>query len=100
VREAHKLALEITIPKGFKPAFPMVISPNQLTKELVAQTESLVKLYEFHIAVDKVKQMRKEGAGQDKIKAAIANIPKVSVPTEWLTNIDYVSYLQKREELK
>ncbi len=99
-REAHELALKITIPEGFKPAFPMVISPRQLTKELVAQTESIVELYEFHIAVDKVKQMRKEGAGQDKIKAAIANLPKVSTPTEWLTNIEYVSYLKKLKELK
>jgi len=99
-REAHKLALEITIPKGFKPAFPMVISPRQLAKELVAQTEAIVELYEFHIAVDKLKQMRKEGAGQDKIKAAIENLPKVKAPTEWLTNFEYLSYIRKLKELK
>ena len=99
-REAHKLALKITIPKGFKPAFPMVISPRQLARELVAQTEAMVELYEFHTAVDKVKQMRKEGAAQDRIKTAIANLPKVKTPTEWLTNLEYRSYLQKLKELK
>ncbi|MEA3224325.1 MAG: FG-GAP-like repeat-containing protein, partial [Planctomycetota bacterium] len=99
-RKAHKLALGITIPKGFKPAFPMVISPKELARELAAQTEAIVELYEFSIAVDKVKQMRKEGAGQDKIKAAIANLPKVGTPTEWLTNLEYVSYLRKLKELK
>ncbi len=98
-REAHKLALGITIPKGFKPAFPMVISPSQLAKELVAQTEAIVELYEFSIAAAKVEQMRKEGAAKDKIKAAIANLPKVSVPTEWLTNLEYTSYLKKLKEL-
>jgi len=97
--EADKLVMEITIPNGFKPAFPMVISPKELAGELVAQTESLVELYEFQIAVYKVKQMQKEGAAQDKIKAAIENLPKVKAPTEWLTNIDYVSYLKKLKEL-
>jgi hypothetical protein len=99
-REAHKLALEITIPEGFEPAFPMVISPRQLAKELVAQTEAIVEIYEFHIAVDKVKQMREEGAGSDKIKAAIENLPEVKTPTEWLTNLEYVSYLKKLKEIK
>jgi hypothetical protein len=99
-REAHKLALGITIPKGFKPAFPMVISPKELAGELVAQTEAIVELYEFSIAAAKVKQMRKEGAAQDKIKAAIANLPKVKAPTEWLTNFEYLSYLKKLKELK
>ncbi len=99
-REAHKLALEITIPEGFKPAFPMVISPKELAGELVAQTEAIVELYEFNIAADKVKQMRKEGAAQDKIKAAIDNLPKVKVPTEWLTNLEYMSYLKKLKALK
>jgi len=99
-REANKLAMEITIPKGFKPAFPMVISPRQLAKELVAQTEAIVELYEFNIAAAKVKQMQKEGVGQDKIKAAIANLPKVKAPTKWLTNLEYASYLKKLKELK
>jgi len=99
-REAHRLALEITIPKGFEPAFPMVISPKQLTQELVSQTEAIVEIYEFHMAANKVKRMQKEGAGQDKIKAAIANLPKVKAPTEWLTNLEYVSYLRKLDELK
>jgi len=99
-REAYKLALGITIPKGFKPAFPMVISPEDLAKELEVQTEAIVELYEFNIAADKVKQMRKEGAAQDKIKAAIANLPKVSTPTEWLTNLEYWSYMRKLKELK
>jgi hypothetical protein len=98
-REAHKLAMEITIQEGFKPAFPMVISPRQLAMELMAQTEAIVEIYEFHIAVDKVKQMQKEGVSQDKIKAAIANLPKVKAPTEWLTNLEYMSYLRKLDEL-
>ncbi len=98
-REAHKLALGITIPKGFNPAFPMVISPKQLAKELVAQTEAIVEFYEFSIAAAKVEQMKKEGAGQEKIKTAIENLPKVKAPTEWLTNLEYVSYLRKIEEL-
>ena len=99
-REAHKLAMEITIPGGFKPAFPMVISPKELAGELVAQTRAIVEIYEFSIAAEKIKQMRKDGAGQDKIKAAIANLPKVSIPTEWLTNFEYASYLKKLKELK
>jgi hypothetical protein len=78
----------------------MVISPQQLARELVAQTEAIVELHEFHIAVDKVKQMRKEGAGQDKTRAAIANLPKVKAPTKWLTNLEYASYLKKLKELE
>jgi len=99
-REAHKLAMGITIPNGFEPAFPMVISPKELAGELVAQTEAIVEFYEFSIAADKVKQMQKEGAGQDKVKAAIANLPKAKTPTEWLTNMEYASYLKKLKELK
>jgi hypothetical protein len=99
-REAHKLAMEITIPNGFKPAFPMVISSRQLAKELVAQTEVIVEFYEFNIAAVKVEQMRKEGAAKDKIKAAIENLPKVKAPTEWLTNLEYASYLKKLKELE
>jgi len=60
----------------------------------------IVEIYEFLIAADKVEQMQKEGAGQDKIKAAIENLPKVKAPTEWLTNLEYVSYLRKLKELK
>jgi len=62
--------------------------------------EALVEFYEFNIAADKVKQMRKEGAGQDKIKATLANLPKVKAPAEWLTNLEYVSYLKKLKELE
>ena len=58
-----------------------------------------MEFYEFNIAADKVKQMQKEGAGQDKIKAAIEHLPKVKAPTEWLTNLEYVSYLRKIEQL-
>ena len=99
-REAHKLALGITIPEGFEPAFPMVISPKELARELVAQTEVILEFMEFATAATKVEQMRKEGAGQDKIKAAIENLPEVKTPTEWLTNLEYVSYLRKLDEFK
>ena len=66
----------------------------------MAQTDAIVEIYEFHIAADKVKQMQKDGAGQDKIKATIENLPEVKAPTEWLTNLEYVSYLRKLKEFK
>lgn len=99
VREAHKLSLQISIPEGFKPAFPMVISPQELAEELVAQTEAMVQFLEFSAAASKVEEMRKQEAAQDQIEVALAKLPKVEAPSEWLTGLEYVMYRRKLDEL-
>jgi hypothetical protein len=99
-REAHAVAREIAVSEDFTPAFPLVLSPAELAEELVAQTEAMIQFLEFNAAVVEVAQMRKKRAAEDEIADAVARLPVVDPPTQWLTNFEYVPYAKKFAELR
>ena len=100
VQEVHQAVVQISIPEDFRPAFPMVISPQEFLAELAAQTEVMVEFLEFSAAAAQVEEMKKEGKPEEEINAAIADLPQVAAPSQWLTTLEYCLYLQKLGELK
>lgn len=99
-REAHELAQQIAIPENFQPAFPMVISPEDLKKELLVHTETIVRFLEFSAAASEIEEMLQQEVSEEIITTEIEKLPEISAPTEWMTNYEYVLYLQKLKELK
>lgn len=99
-RDAHRLAREISIADTFSPAFPMVLSPRELAGELVAQTEAIAQFLEFRAGARDVEQMKRRGASPEQIDAAIAELPAVDRPSDWMTNMEYCLYLARLDDLK
>jgi len=99
-RRAHDLARGVLIPKGFSPAFPMIISPEELAGELTAQTEAITEFLVFREASADLERMTGQGASEARVNAAIANLPRVKTPSMWLTNLEYCAYLAGLDELK
>jgi hypothetical protein len=99
-REAQALARTIRVPDGFRPAFPLVIAPQDLARELVAQAEALTQFAEFCAAAAEVEEMKRTGASPAALKAALAALPAVARPTEFMTQLEYCHYLRKREALE
>ena len=99
-REAHSLARDITIPDGFQPAFPVTLSPRELADELLAQTEVIVEFAEFSAAAADVNKLKEQGASAERLAAAVAKLPSVKRPTEWMTNLEYCRYLAILDGLK
>ncbi|HUW56846.1 MAG TPA: hypothetical protein VMZ92_09435 [Planctomycetota bacterium] len=99
-REAASLAREISIADDFAPGFPMVLSPRELAAELLAQTEALAQFARFLDAAAGVRRRSQKGAPQADVDAAIATLPRVDKPTEYLTHLEYCHYLRKLDALK
>ncbi|HUU43901.1 MAG TPA: hypothetical protein VMX57_08975 [Planctomycetota bacterium] len=98
-READARAREIVVADDFEPAFPMPITPRELADEIVAQTDAMRAFAEFTAAVEGVRKMIEKGAPAGEVKTAVAGLPTVAKPTEYLTNLEYCHYLAIRADL-
>ncbi len=88
-RKAEAAVRKMKIAKGFRPAFPMPISPGEYAEEIVRQTEALREFAEFSVA-----------AARAKSAAEIGGLPKVTKPTKWMTNLEWCRYLARIEALR
>lgn len=99
-RRAHALACDVRIGDGFQPVFPMVLSPRELANELAAQTKVILEFTEFSVAAAAVQEMKRRGAPGAQVEAALAGLPRLEPPSEWMTNLEDSRYLAKLHALK
>ncbi len=91
-RRAEAASRKVKVAKGFKPAWPMPVTPAEYAEEIVAQTEALREFAEFSAAAAEAEKL--------KSPAALDALPAVTKPTKWMTNLEYVRRLARIEAIR
>jgi hypothetical protein len=87
IRHARETLADVQIDPDFVPAFPLIISPQDLLAEIAAQFEAIAKYNEFHLAVVKLMEYYPELQSMGDtaaIQEAFNELPKVPAPEEYL----------------
>jgi len=103
IRRARRTLADVRIAPDFVPAFPEIISPEELVVEISAQLGTIARYNEFHLAVVKLLEFYPElQAMGDKagIAEAFDALPKVPPPTEYLWTHIYSRYLADLKALR
>jgi hypothetical protein len=103
IRRAKRTIADVRISADFVPAFPLIIEPEDLIKEIAAQLDVIEPYLQFHVAAADLLLMKEKGASEAEISRAFEALPKVSGSNEYLNrNVPgrYFFDLQKlRKEL-
>ena len=103
IQEARETLADVRMDPAFVPAFPQIISPEELLKEISAQFEAIGKYNEFHLAVIRLMEYYPELQGMGDtaaIEEAFNKLPKVPAPEEYLWVHIYGRYTTDLENLR
>ena len=84
IRRAKRTIADVRISADFVPAFPLIIEPQDLIREIAAQLDLIEPYLQFHVAAADLLQMKEKGASEAEISKTFEDLPKVSGSNEYL----------------